>query len=247
MSLRQNWTSQDKFGYSDMNDIISTINTIDAKLKIDSPFISTGERRNIQIGDDLSGKTIYLEFPDDLYEDILEDVAGGQANVLETSSHSIIEYTNLMNSVSTVSIDTWMDMMYYANTDTSEVYSNITEIQLSDDFGIVTSINSSMAAFQYIFIVETDNIEMKRGDFLTAELLQKVENNIERLAKITDTNFRQRNWYHLSVFTFEDVNRWAAALNIVYNKVFEESRKLVTEESEKLISEDSNYLVTEGS
>lgn len=247
MSLKEDWTSQDKFNYNDMNDIITKINEIDNKLLISSPFISTGEKRNIKVGDDLSGKMIYLEFPNDLYEDILNDVVGGQDNIITTGSHSIIEYSNLYNSVATVSIDSWMDMIYQANIDTSEVYSNLTEIQLSNEFGIVTNINSNLSAYKYIFLIEAEEVEMKRGDFITSELLQLIENNVDKIAKAVNTSFKKRDWYYLSVITYEDINRWAIVLNIAENAVFEGSKNIVTEDEEYLLTENSDYLITEGS
>jgi len=243
MSLKDNWTSQDKFIYSDMNDTLEQLYEIDNRLSISYPFPRTN-RRNIQLGDDISGKTLYLEFPSTLYNGIINDVGGGQDDILVTDEgNSLIEYVNVSNSVATVSINSWMDMLYYANTATSEVYTNLAEIQLSDDFGVVTELNN-LSALQYIYI-EDEGLEYKRGDFLTSDILQLLENNLEQIANIVDTSFIKRNWYYLSVITFEDINRWSILLNYAYQIVFEPSKNIITEAEEFIMTEDSEYLMTE--
>lgn len=244
MEIREDWTSQDKFDFSNYNQMLEMLNKIDNRLNINSPFQRT-IKRHIQVGDDLSGKKIYFEFPDDLYDDIINDVAGGQSNIIATDSHSIIEYGNIYNSVATVSIDSWMDTVYYANFDTAEVYNNLTQIQLSDNFGVVTNINSNLSAYQYIYIIETQTLGKQRGDFLISEELQNLENNLEQISNIVNTSFRKRNWYYLSVITFEDINRWAVLLNYAYNIVFEPSKNIITEAGEMLITENNEYLMTE--
>lgn len=244
MAIKQDWTRQDKINFNDYNQILDTLNKIDNRLHINSPF-QKKIKRNIQVGDDLSGKTVYFEFPDNLYDDILNDVAGGQDNVITTNSHSIIEYSNIYNSIATVSMDTWMNTVYYANFDTSEVYTNLTQIQLGNDFGIVTNINTNLSAYQYIYVIETETLEKQRGDFLMSEELQNLENNLELIANSVNTSFRKRNWYYLSVITFDDINRWAALLNYAYNIVFEPSKNISTEAGEFLKTEDNEFLMTE--
>lgn len=245
MVLKEDWTSQDRFNYNNINDIYNIVNIIEEKLSINSPFQKT-IKRNIQVGDDLSGKTIYFEFPDDFYDSILNDVAGGQSNVITTSSHSILEYSNIYNSVATVSKDSWMNTIYYANTDTAEVYSNLTEITLESDWGKVTSINENLSAYNYIYIYETEIIKKNHGDFLYAEDLQRIEDNIEIIAQCVNTSFKKRNWYCLSVITYEDINRWSIILNYAYEIIFEDSTNIVTEDEELLITEDDYYIMTEG-
>ena len=88
---------------------------------------------------------------------------------------------------------------------------------------------------------------MKRGDFITSELLQLIENNVDKIAKAVNTSFKKRDWYYLSVITYEDINRWAIVLNIAENAVFEGSKNIVTEDEEYLLTENSDYLITEGS
>ncbi|MBR1653633.1 MAG: hypothetical protein IJ690_01580 [Clostridia bacterium] len=244
MSLKENWTSQDIFTCKDMNDILAQLLKVDTGLSISYPF-QRMTRRNVQIGDDLSGKTLHFEFPSNLYNQIINDVGGGQADILVTDEgNAIIEYVNTSNSVATVSINEWMDMLYYANTSTSEVYTNLTEVQLSNDFGVVTEINN-LSALQYIYI-EDEGLEYKLGDFLTSNILQLLENNLKQINDIIDTSFEKRDWYYLSVITYEDINRWSILLNIAYDEIFGTNKKIITENEEYLTTEDSDYLITEG-
>lgn len=244
MSLKEDWTSQDILSFNDYNEILKTLNKIDNRLSISSPFQRI-VKRHIQVGDDLSGKKLYFEFPNELYDSILDDVAGSQSNVITTASHSIIEYCNIYNSVATVSIDTWMDTLYYANFDVPEVYTNLTQVKLSDDFGVVTNINASLSAYNYIYIIETETLEKQRGDFLIAEELQNLENNLNEISIAVNTSFNKRDWYYLSVITFEDINRWSVLLNYAYSVVFEPSKNIITEAEEFIITEDNEYLMTE--
>lgn len=244
MSLKENWTDQDKFTHDDMKQILNMLQTIDNRLQITYPF-PIGTRRNIEIGDDLSGKKLYLQMPNDLVDAILNDVGGGQGNLLSTDQdNSIIEYVNTSNSVATVSINSWMDMLYYANIDTKEVYVNQNEATLSDYFGVVTSLNKDYAVYQYIFI-EEEGLEYKLGDFMTSEVLNKLEANLKRLAYIVNTSFEKRDWYYLSVITYKDINRWSTLLNYAYDIVFESSANIVTEAEDFVITENNEYLMTE--
>lgn len=244
MSLKEDWTSQDIFTYSDMNSILAQLYEVDTRLSISYPFKRTA-RRNIQLGDDLSGKTLELEFPSNLYNRIISDVGGGQANILATDEgNALIEYVNTNNNIATVSVNSWMDMLYYANISTSEVYTNLTEVQLPNDFGVVTEIND-LSALQYIYIYEED-LEYKLGDFLTSNILQLLENNLEQINNIVDTSFKKRDWYYLSVITYEDINRWSILLNIAYDEIFGANKNIITEDEEYLTTEDGDYLITEG-
>lgn len=81
MSLKENWTKQDILKFSDFNKIIEEINETNNKLSINSLF-EKKIKKNIKIGDDLSDKTIYFEFADDICDEIINDVAEiGRAHV----------------------------------------------------------------------------------------------------------------------------------------------------------------------
>lgn len=245
MNLKENWAKQDILKFSDFNRIIKEINEMNNKLSINSLF-QKNIRRNIQVGDDLSDKTIYFEFADDICDEIINDVAGGQSNIITTNNHSIIEYGNINNSITTVSIDNWMDTIYYANFVNSEVYKNLTEKKLSSDFGVVTSIDEKLSAYLHIFVHETKILEMQNGDFLTVEDLQKIEDSLNKIAKATGTSFKKRDWYYLSVIDFNDLNRWSKFINIANQVVSRESEDLNSESNEKIMTENSINIITEG-
>lgn len=243
--LKQNWTSTDKFNYMDINSIYSAINIILKKININSP-LEKNIKKHIEVGNDLSGKTIKFEFPDDLYGDILNDVGGyGLVNIIVTVNHSILEYANVSNSVATVSKDIWMDMIYQANTDTGEIYENLNELILDDDWGKVTSVNTSMSAYNHIYVIETEIKSKKRGDFLFTEDLKIIEDSLMKISQFLNYSYVSRNWYKLSVFSYKDVNRWAIAINQAI-EILTKSDKIVCENNEEIVTEDSINIMTEG-
>lgn len=245
MSLKENWTKQDILKFSDFNKIIEEINETNNKLSINSLF-EKKIKKNIKIGDDLSDKTIYFEFADDICDEIINDVAGGQDNIITTNKHSIIEYGNTNNNIATISIDNWMDTIYYANYSDFKVYKNLSEKKLSSDFGVVTSINENLTAYKYIFVQETEIFKKQNGDFLTLEDLQKIENSLNKISKATGISFKKRNWYYLSVIDFSDLNRWAKFINIVNQAISKASEDIDSENNEKIMTENSVNIITEG-
>lgn len=254
MVLKENWTSQDKFNYNNINDIYNTINLIEEKLGINSNFQTT-TKRNIQVGDDLSGKIIFLEFPDDLENKISDsmtlsekiDDSHYKREIFSTNkNHNISENVEILARFENISVQTDDSIvLYLGEADGWQQLVNLKQIQLADDFGIVQTLNSDVSpSYQYMYIIEKK--AKKIGDFLYAEDLQKIEDNIEIIAQCVNTSFNKRNWYYLSVITYEDINRWSILLNYAYEVVFEESRNIVTENEELLITEDDYYLMTEG-
>lgn len=243
--LKQNWISTNKFNYMDINSIYSAINIVLKKININSPF-EKSTKKHIEIGDDLSGKTVKFEFPDDLYDEISNDVGGyGAVDIIATSNHSILEYANVSNSVATVSKDSWMDTIYHVNTNTGEIYKNLNELVLDDDWGQVTSINTSMSAYNHIYVIETETKSKKRGDFLFTEDLKIIEDSLMKISQFFNYSYVSRNWYKLSVFSYKDVNRWAIAINQAI-EILTKSDKIVCENNEEIVTEDSINIMTEG-
>jgi len=251
MVLKENWTSQDKFNCGDLKEIYKIILEIENKLGIISDIpADMEEKRNIQIGDDLSKKTIILEFPDDMYKDASfgED---GNTNIIyaprnpdKPSSGTHAFYVYKSEKVARIGINA--EIIYDANPKTGEVYKNLKEITITDNWEIVTEINKTLSAYKYIYVYMPPRTK-QLGDFLLVEELQKIENNVAIIAKCVNTSYRKRNWYYLSAITYEDINRWAVILNIAYDAIHEESKNIITETGEELITENGDNMITEGS
>lgn len=242
MSIKEDWTSSDKFNYNNWNEIVNTINIINDKLKIRT---SETVKRNIVVGDNLTSRTIYCEFPDDLYDEIINDVGSGQANIITTNDHNLIEYSNMSNNVASVAKDIWYEgMIYHADTSTGEVFVNSKEDKLIGEWGEVTAINTNLSVYNYIYIYEEFS-RKNRGDYIFSEELQKLEDNLEKIAIIVNTSFKKRNWYYLSVIDYNDINRWSVLLNYAYEKIFAQSENIITEAEEPILTEDDQNIMTE--
>ena len=181
-----------------------------------------------------------------MYDEISNDVGGyGTVDIIATSNHSILEYANVSNSVATVSKDSWMDTIYHVDTNTGEIYKNLNELVLDDDWGQVTSINTNMSAYNHIYVIETEIKSKKRGDFLFTEDLKIIEDSLVKISQFLNYSYVSRNWYKLSVFSYKDVNRWAIAINQAI-EILTKSDKIVCENNEEIVTEDSINIMTEG-
>ena len=110
-------------------------------------------RRNIQLGDDLSGKKLVFNFPAGVYlgeEGIIDIITGSTGHSISTNTefdtHWMEEILVKENGTNTI--------VYKYDTTEHEVINNYTEITLSDNFGVVTSINTNLPVIQYIQIEE---------------------------------------------------------------------------------------------
>ena len=139
--------------------------------------------RNIQVGDDLSGKTVYFQIPENCVEE-LKNKASGSYDYSETviscgNNNYFEEYYwwsrnerggGLIlhsNGQSNTNIYEKSFEQYGEDPETTVSYTNLSSIVLSNEFGTVTSINQNTAMYQYIYIVEDNNS-------LAMELLYKL-------------------------------------------------------------------------
>ena len=103
--------------------------------------------RNIQKGDDLSGKTLYCEIPDTFY------------NECEGFSDVITSYDYMIHEVSVLS-STYVEIQKWGESNTSSLYAyvggelttNLKTFVLPDDFGEVSTIYESSTAYKYLKI-----------------------------------------------------------------------------------------------
>lgn len=120
--------------------------------------------RNIQIGDDLSEKTIYCKFPDNLGNELLYDEYGKIDDIqfitcYDSSQGLLTGYMTSGLFYRTSGLDYQFvqvkDDYIYNNDPNHETITNLTEYKLQDDFGVVTDIDTTSSAYKYIFIEES--------------------------------------------------------------------------------------------
>lgn len=106
--------------------------------------------RNIKIGDDLSGKTIYCNFPAYFYNQILHQTETSDDIIIATKK--ITQDYNSITGETFVKFDT--DNLYYSDEYEHESY--LATYTLPNDFGIVSFIDSNLGAYEYIKILSDD-------------------------------------------------------------------------------------------
>ena len=133
-------------------------------LKFDGKFWNDyfgSNLRNIEVGDDLSGKTIYCQFPETLGEELVLDdyVRVNSIQFVSCYDASIGELTGYLKS-GMETRESGLDYQYvkvedediFNNDPTKEQIINYSSYQLSDTFGVVTEIDTTSSAYKYIFI-----------------------------------------------------------------------------------------------
>ncbi len=106
--------------------------------------------RNIIVGDNLSGKKLYFNFPNNLYQSInTEENFISMSNGVNIST-SFVSMTYLGKVVWCYEL--YSSPFYGYNEDTSTLDSNLSYYNTSSEWGIVTSIKTSNPAYQYIKI-----------------------------------------------------------------------------------------------
>jgi len=149
-------------------------------------------RRKIQVGDDLSGKTLYFDFPTGLYEMLYEP-----SNIITTDNSSIASFIDIstVNTTGVNCINENGESVYFYEYTPSSGESKMTEYTLSNGFGTVTAINTNNPAYNYIYIKAEDDtsntLELKfryreqggewTGNF---ETVLKAETNITEIEEI---------------------------------------------------------------
>lgn len=112
--------------------------------------------RNIKVGDDLSGKTVYFECPDNLVSSVVD---GAKPIVVDSNNYLQEHKTSLAWN------NTQAELYLTENGVQTRIYNyiripktvvKIEEVTLPDDFGTVTAIDTSSASYKYIKIVEKE-------------------------------------------------------------------------------------------
>lgn len=119
--------------------------------------VTTVTLKDIQLGDDLSGKKLVLSFPDgvslgeELVADMIIGTEGHSISVQQMTDTSTGNFTDRI-----VIIENGLQSIIYKYDQTnSEIINNYEEYMLSDSFGVVTELNNSIEAFNYIKVEES--------------------------------------------------------------------------------------------
>ena len=132
--------------------------------------------RNILVGDDLNGKTIYSSLPDNFYETLNEQAVTTSMFVKTSTSNAIGIHTQLSKGLFNVGCNTIsnfeqsiMPMIdFYVKNDITTV--NEKSLTMSDTFGTVTEIDKNNLAYPYLKIGIDTNLEIAEAKTTLKEL-----------------------------------------------------------------------------
>lgn len=171
---------------SDLNYIENTLNTLTEQVQSIVFNSTSSPLRNIQVGDNLSGKTIYLSFPRDSYQNITNST---KVNLITINNNTGISYI-YNNNVRYIYIRyNNINHYIYAKKDIAlNPYLNYVRVKLPYDFGIVTAVNTNQTLFQYIKIYDDEYIipdyvkhTWTDNELLSMQRIDNIENGIKNI------------------------------------------------------------------
>lgn len=222
--LKENWTNTDKFNYNDYNIIITNIINLCKKAKIEvAEKYQKQYFRKIKVGDDLSGKTLHMNFDGKTAYNSLgtEEYLN---NIIVSNNYNIHESVfNLGQIYKLLEMSDDTCLFSYSYSDYIEDKSpavNLTQCTLPSDFGTITAIDTASYFYNNI-LIESDILEIKkRGDFLYSDDLNEIENMLKQICSQLFLNYNKKTWYYLSIISYDDVNKWCKAINSIKFKKY---------------------------
>ena len=193
---------------------------------------------NIQVGDNLSGKTLYLSFPRNTYDYITNTT---EITIITTDNMNEISYMyndNYDIRYVCMKYNNHKYYIYYKHDFILNPATNVARQKLPNDFGTVTSINSSSPLYQYIGVYENENIipdyvkhVYHDNDVITMRQIDNLENGIKNIG---DYYYRpsgfigNREWLitaelgkaskqgiNTQNISYLDLNRWLTNLSLI--------------------------------
>ena len=201
--------------------------------------------RNIQVGDNLNGKTIYLLFPKDI-ESTTSRISIITTGNLATqyTKRIFFEYSNNVRRVyiitfdikNGVRVDKTQDIYYKSdNSYNPSIY--CMRFKLPNNFGVVSNINTTDGLNEYIKIYDDENIipNYIKHTWVDDEPLsmQKIDNIERGIKNIGDYYYKpqgwlkNKEWLETSDFneiypninnkfiSYQDLNRWVNNLSLI--------------------------------
>lgn len=201
--------------------------------------------RNIQIGDNLNGKTLVFTFPRDLYLEILNN----DTTILTTDKASISSVDNSHDDIIRTDIHVTYrneNVAYiYDYTDNgSNKYHNPTSVyfrmKLMNDFGTILTLDNNF--YEYIYIYDDESVipEYNKKTWYINEIpyVQAIDNIEHSIEILSNYLYKPKGWiecrkwdiysertysYDINIgtvpqgFSYNDINRWIHNLNLIEN------------------------------
>lgn len=159
--------------------------------------------RNINIGDVLNDKLLYLEIPYESHENITSNINEKFIIVDNNKYIGNIHYNSFRKGIF-YSYDNLLIWLYAKNDEDINNYINYIRYKLPHNYGKVTSINNTISFYNYVKIKndETKLLEYNEKEWLDNEIpylqyIDRIEQGIEDVANI----FFKPNGYESKIWT----------------------------------------------
>lgn len=162
----------------DTKNILTTEGNLISKSFDEIKEVEVISYRNIEVGDDLSGKTLYFNFPDNLYSSYVDD-SFYYKDIINTEGCYIKNHTSTTNNITWIIL--WPESigatLYTAQKNGSNyIVSKLDNILLPNNAGVVTKLNKTDPAYQYFKIAESSTITVPIEKFnITTDSIEAVE------------------------------------------------------------------------
>lgn len=217
-----------------LNDIENSIYDITNTIQEEIFNNQQSPLRNIQVGDNLNGKTIYFLFPKDIYQEI----SGSDTKFIKMDSG---DYFTFSKSETTAS--TYYHIHFYSNDGNYVIYSKgfydgkpnnyqmrISKRKMTNEVGTVTEIDTNNNVYQYVKIYDDETIipnyvkhNWQDDEFLTMQNIDNLENGIKNIGLYYYKPLgwlENRQWLvtlgiNNQNISYQDLNRWVTDLNLI--------------------------------
>ena len=153
---------------SDLNDIENNIETLTNEIQEHVFNNQKSPLRNIRVGDNLSGKTLYLSFPKDLYKST--EIINTSINITSTSENiffirfwsyqysSYARYQIYLSGFKKNSTTREEFYVYWRDSNELNPRRNNIRIKLPNNFGTVSNVDDSYGIVNYMKIYDNESI-----------------------------------------------------------------------------------------
>lgn len=239
--MNGNYDSNTYLTVNDLNSIENRIENLTNEIQEKIFDNKQSPLRNIQIGDNLGGKILYLFFPTDIYtyiDDYYYPIIADD-NMIYTMRNTTSDdsYNIEILYISTQTNTTYTKELYYKKNDENGLQTNVRYMKLPNDFGVVTNISTNNPFYQYIKIYNDETIipDYEKHVWVDNEILsmQKIENIEHAIKNIGYYYYKPKGWVNTNDWlpisqieninknvnvkniSYKDLNRWVTNLNLI--------------------------------